>query len=157
MRHLIPALALLGSLSFTLSAEVAETPAPPVPPAVGGPDANVAEGGHDRRALMKEMMELDLQIRPIREKIQQDPELLKLKAAADDARKAVRTKEDDLMAADPAFAALKTQRDALMGKMTAAGMDPNRPAKKEKEGKPGKDRPAPVVPAPNAPVPAPKL
>ncbi len=115
-----------------------------------GPDG----GGNDRRALMKDMMDLDMQLRPMREKVAQNPELLKLKTAADDARKAVRTKEDELMAADPAFAALKTKRDQLMEKMSAAGMDPNRPMRKEpKDGKGGKDHP----PAGGEPAPAPKL
>lgn len=58
-----------------------------------GPDG----GGNDRRALMKDMMDLDMQLRPMREKVAQNPELLKLKTAADDARKAVRTKEDELI------------------------------------------------------------
>lgn len=155
MRHPLPALALMGLLSFTLSAEDMDTPpplVPPAPPIASGPALVAPAGGPDRRALMKEMMELDAHIRPIREKVQQDPELLKLKIAADESRKAVRAKEDELMSADPVFVELKPKRDALIEKMTAAGMDPNRPGRKDKEGKPGgPNGPGPRVPPPAAP------
>lgn len=156
MRHLLPLCALLGSLSIPLAAESAPTPPPP---GLGGfvtPPGELSKD--DRRALMKEYMELNTQLAPLREKAALNPELIKLKADAEAAQKAVRAKEDELMAADPAFADLKVKRDQLQEKMAAAGLNPNgRPPRKEgKDGKPPGAPPAP--PASEAgPGPAPKL
>ncbi len=151
MRHLIPLCALLGTLSLPLAAEAVN------PPPAPGPTAGGAElSKDDRRAMMKEYMEIDAQLRPIREKVAQNPELLKMKTAVEQAQKDLRAKEDELMSDDPAFADLKVKRDQLQEKMMSAGLNPNRPMRPNKDG--GKPPGAPGAPpeAP-APAPAPKL
>jgi predicted nucleic acid-binding Zn-ribbon protein len=111
MRH--PAL-LLGSLILLSSVAMAEDQAAPAV---------------DRKAQLKE---LEAKQRPLREAaLKDDAALTKLKADADEARKAYETAADAKLAANPEYQALKAQIDELR-----ALIKKEKDAAKEKDAKP---------------------
>ena len=126
MRSMLPLLFLALPL-------VAEDVTPPKPPAPPTPEQR------------KEMQETRQQLMALREKAMQDPEVVKLKQAADEANKALRAKLDEVLAREPGYAALRAKIEAGFG-MRSEG----RPPKHDRNGGEG----APPAPAP-APAPAP--
>lgn len=124
----IPALLLAAPL-------LAEEGGPMPPPPGQRPPEGQAGGqnGGPKPEFMKEIREVEMQMRALREKADQDPEVIKLRQAADDATKALRTKEEEIMAKDPSFAALKAKRDELRAKFA-----PPRPPGEGRDGKDGK-------------------
>ncbi len=114
LTSLIPALLLMGPLTVGgLSAE--DGVPPPSPPPGAQPPGSQPPGA--KPEIMKEIREVEGQWRALREKADQDPEVAKLRQAADDAQKAYRTKADEVMAQDPTFAAVKAKREELRAKI----------------------------------------
>lgn len=129
LTSLIPALLLMGPLTVGgLSAEDG-VPPPSPPPGAQPPGA--------KPEIMKEIREAEGQWRALREKADQDPEVAKLRQAADDAQKAYRTKADEVMAQDPTFAAVKAKREELRAKVGGShgGGDKNNGKENGKEHK----------------------
>lgn len=155
MRLLLP---LIITASSLVAADVQPQPAPvvvqpqPAPvvvqprPQAAGP--LVAAPPMPLPEAMKEQREVEAQWRAIRDKSAQDPELIAARKAVEDAQKAYRAKEEEVMAKDPAYAEVKAKRDALR----AARMQP-RP-ELTVTGRPTPPPPAPA-PAPAVPAPAP--
>jgi hypothetical protein len=127
MRSILPLLFLAMPL-------VAEDVAPPKPPAPPTPEQR------------KEMQETRQQLMALREKAMQDPEVVKLKAASDEANKALRAKVDEVLAKEPGYAELKAKIEAAGGSF---GMRPEgRPEKRDKKEKGGEGMPPAPAPAP---------
>ena len=142
---LIPALLLAMPM---MAEEGVPPPAPPQPPGAMPPGA-MPPGGMQPES-MKEIREVEGQWRAMKEKTDQDPEVLKLKNAADEAQKAYKAKAEEVMVKDPNYIALKARRDEMRAKF--GGPRPGEGGqgkKKDKgEGKPQHDPNAAPAPAP---------
>ena len=120
--------------------------APTAPAAPGAPGMQPGGPGRITPEVMAELREVEGQWRAIRDKVEADPELIKLKKAQEDAQKAYREKQEALMQADPSYAAVKAKREELRSKM----MPPRPPM----QVPPPAARPVEVAPAkkPDAPL-----
>ena len=161
MRRYLTALAPAMFLAVPLMAEDGIQPPPPVAPHQAEmphgavPPAKPPGGmAGPRPEMMKEIREVEGQIRALKEKADQDPEVIKLKLAVDEAQKAYRAKAEEVMAKDPSFAALKARREEIRAKLTG----PRSEAQRQGEGQHKKDgadvppmNPPPVPPVPSAP------
>jgi len=152
---LIPALLLAMPL---MAAEGTTPPAPPAPPAPptgapqqpGMPPAGIPPAGMGMQPeMMKEIREVEGQWRSMKEKTDQDPEVMKLKAAVDEAQKAYKAKAEEVMAKDPNYVAVKARRDEVRAKFGGSRPGEGGPGKKEKKGENKPHDPnAPPMPAP---------
>lgn len=169
LSSLIPALLL--SMPIMAEEGVPPPPAPPQPPGAlpaGGPNGlppgamppgamppgGMPPGGMPpggmKPEMMKEIREVEGQWRTMKEKVDQDPEVMKLKSAVDEAQKAYKAKAEEVMAKDPNYLALKARRDEVRAKF--GGPRPGEGGQGKKKDK-GDDKP---VHDPNAaPTPAP--
>ena len=155
MRQLLP-LVLAASSLFAVDAQPLPAPATVPAPQAGGP---LVQPPLPRADASKEQREVDAQWRAIREKAVQDPELVAARKAVEDAQKAYRAKEEEVMAKDPAYAEVKAKREAIRASRMqprpepAVGGQPPAPAPNSVPPPNPIPAPAPVAPAPN-PVPA---
>jgi hypothetical protein len=118
------------------------------------PPADHAPLTGPRAELMKEMRAVQVRYQEIRAKVDNDPALLALRTAAEEAQKAYREKLQELMAKDPAYAEVKAKREELQAKMMAQmGARPEAGRLPVPPGIPGAPLPG-GAPAP-APAPAP--
>jgi hypothetical protein len=130
MRRFITTLASALLLAVPLMAED-RTPPPPtpmplkqelpsgvVPPGVTSPAMPPGSVSGSRPEIMKEIREVEGQLRAVKEKADQDPEVSKLRQAVDEAQKVYRAKVEEVMAKDPSFAVLKARRDEIRAKLT---------------------------------------
>lgn len=147
LHSFIPALVL----AMPIMAEEGTLP-PPVPPQppgalpAGGPNGNPPGGmpqGAMKPEMMKEIREAEGKWRALKEKTDQDPEVLKLKNAVDEAQKAYKAKAQEVMAKDPDYAAIKAQRDDLHAKFGATRPNDGGQGKKKDKGEPKPPTPAP--------------
>lgn len=147
MRQFLPLLLLAAPL-MAMDAQPQPVP-PPVQPLPHGQPVQVPPG-IPRADAMKELREVEGQWRALRDKAAQDPEVVAAKKAVEDAQKAYRAKEEEVMAKDPSFVDLKAKREATRAKLQRPQVTPG----VKPEGAPS---PAPAdVPVPAlAPVPAP--
>lgn len=154
MRRYLPSLISALLLAIPMMAEEVVPPQPPTPPQPPGalqpsvmPPGSMPPGsmlpGNMKPELMKEMREIEGQWRAMKEKTDQDPEVLKLKNAADEAQKAYKSKAEEVMVKNPDYLALKARRDDMRIKLGGHGK------KKDKgDDKPPHDANAAPVPAP---------
>jgi len=154
LSSLIPALLL--AMPIMAEEGVPPPPAPPQPPGAlppGGPNGMPPGGmppGGMKPEMMKEIREVEGQWRALKEKTDQDPEVLKLKNAVDEAQKVYKAKAEEVMAKDPSYLALKARRDEVRAKF--GGPRPGEGGQGKKKDK-GDDKPAHDPNA--APTPAP--
>jgi hypothetical protein len=165
MRRYLSAFAPAMFLAVPLMAEEVMPPPPSpaphkaeapnaVPPAAMPPGAMPGP----RPEMMKEIREIEGQMRALKEKADQDPEVIKLKSAVDEAQKAYRAKAEEVMAKDPSFAGLKARREEARAKLMGPRPEAQRPGEgqRKKDGAdvpPMNPPPAPAVPTvPPAPT-----
>ena len=151
LSSLIPALML--AMPMMAEEGVPPPPAPPQPPGALPPGSlppGMMPPGGMKPELMKEMREIEGQWRAMKEKTDQDPDVLKLKNALDEAQKAYKTKAEEVMAKDPGFAALKARRDDMRAKLGGPRPGEGGQGKKKDKGdeKPPHDPNGAPVPAP---------
>jgi hypothetical protein len=153
MRQLLP---LILTASSLFAADAQPQPVPPTqqPPTVvpAPPVGPQVQPGMPRPEAMKELREVETQWRALRDKAAQDPELVAAKKAVEDAQKAYRAKEEEVMAKDPSYAEVKAKREAVRAKLM-----PPRPELPAGGAAPIHAQVVPVqapVPAPVAPAPA---
>ncbi len=118
MRALLPALIVCSPVFAADSMPAPVAPPATLQPQLTGPAGNPQLSG-PRAELMKEMREVQVRYQEIRAKVEGDPELLKLRTAAEEAQKAYRAQLQELMAKDPAYAEIKAKREELQAKMMA--------------------------------------
>lgn len=122
LSSLIPALLLAMPVMAEDGMQPPPPPAPPkadLPPGAMPPGAmpqSGMPGGGMKPDLMKEIREIEGQLRALKEKTDQDPEVAKLKQVVDDAQKAYKAKAEEVMAKEPSFAGLKARRDEVRAK-----------------------------------------
>ena len=164
MRVLLPALFVLTPVFAADSVPAPVAPVAPVAPPVTlqpklTPPAGAPQMSAARAELMKEMREVQVRYQQIRAKVDGDPELLKLRTAAEEAQKAYREKLQELMLKDPAYAEIKAKREEIQAKMMAqTGGKPAGPVQLSVPPAVGSAQAPAVVPAPAAasvPAPAP--
>lgn len=142
-------LSLLLLASPLMAMEAEPQPAPPSIQPVPHAQPVQAQPNIPRADAMKELREVETQWRTLRDKAAQDPEVVAAKKAVEDAQKAYRAKEEEVMAKDPSYTELKAKREA-----TRAKLMPQRP--QITPGVKPEGAPAPAIaPAPVAPTPAP--
>ena len=156
MRRYLPSLIPALLLAMPMMAEEGvPPPAPPQPPGAMPPGAMppgaMPPGGMQPES-MKEIREVEGQWRAMKEKTDQDPEVLKLKNAADEAQKAYKAKAEEVMIKDPSYLALKARRDEMRAKFggprPGEGGQGKKKDKDKGEGKPQHDSNAAPAPAP---------
>ncbi len=149
LSSLIPALLLAMPL---MAEEGTQPPAPPVPPKAEMPPGAMPPGGMPggpmKPEVMKEIREVEGQLRALKEKTDQDPEVAKLKQVVDDAQKAYKAKAEEVMAKDPTFAGLKARRDEVRAKFGPRPDAGNRPGDAQGHKKDMGDNKPPAPPAP---------
>lgn len=154
LSSLIPALLL--ALPVMAEDGVPPPPAPPQPPGALPPGSlppgtqppGAMPPGGMKPEMMKEMREIEGEWRAMKEKTDQDPEVLKLKNALDEAQKAYSAKAEEVMLKAPGFAPLKARRDDMRTKLR--GSRPGEGGQGKKKDK-GDDKPQTdpnVVPTP---------
>lgn len=153
MRYcLIPLIACLGVFAEEQSPG-GTPPCPTVCPAPqDAPPATPEQEEQKRRDSMKKMQELSRKISELQGDVYKDPEVVKLREAADAAQKACRDKIDSLSAAKPGYTELKAQMDALRKEMGMGprprGMGPNGPHGPNPRMPPGPHMAPPEAPKP---------
>ena len=132
---LIPAL----MLAIPLIAEEGTVPQPtPLsPPGALPAGGTVTPLGETKSDMTKEIREAESQWRTLKDKSEQDPEVLKLKIAANEAQKAYRAKAEEVMVKDPSYTAIKALRDEVRAKV--AGPRPGEGGQGKKKDK-GEDK-----------------
>ena len=123
MPHYLLSLIAVLMLAIPLIAEEGTVPQPNPPPPAGAlpPD------------MTKEIREAEAQWRALKDKSEQDPEVLKLKMAATEAQKAYKAKVEEVMVKDPSYIAIKALRDELRAKV--AGPRPGEGGQGKKKDK----------------------
>lgn len=107
MRHFLPLIAFLAATSALVAEEPVAVPAP----------AATGAAAEDPSAAKGRMREIERKLAELRQTALKDPEVAKLKAAADEARKAYEAKADQVTAnGNPEYAQLKAELDALRTK-----------------------------------------
>ena len=152
MRRYLPSLIPALLLAMPIMAEEGVPPPAPQPPPAAMPPAgpNGMPPGGMKPEMMKEIREVEMQWRSMKEKVDQDPEVMKLKTVVDEAQKAYKAKAEEVMAKDPNFAALKARRDEVRAKFGGPRPGEGQQHKKEdkKDDKPAHDPNVAPAPAP---------